>query len=92
MKGYDAENHPTDTPQPCFHPMFRMRTKNSLSALDNAAVALVLTKYENVVPGAPGAVAAKSFHFGFPPWYFNRTQVNQIMNAIFSEWRIASGE
>ena len=78
--------------QPCFHPMFRMRTRNTLSPLNNSAVALVLTKHDNVVPPAPGAVAAKSFHFGFPLWFFNRTQVNQIVGAIFTEWRIESGE
>jgi len=73
--------------QPCFHPMFRMKTKNSLSALNNAATALVLTKYENVVPST-GGVAAKSFHFGFPLWFFNRTQVDQIMDVVFTEWQI----
>jgi hypothetical protein len=76
--------------QPCFHPMFLMRTKNSSSALNNAAAALVLTKYENVVPST-GGVAAKSFHFGFPLWFFNRTQVDQIMHVVFAEWQIATG-
>lgn len=74
--------------QSCFHPMFRMKSRNSLSVLNDATVALVLTKYENVVPGAGGAVAAKSFHFGLPLWYFNRTQVDQIVDVVFTEWQI----
>jgi hypothetical protein len=79
------------TSQSCFHPMFRMRTRSSVSVLDNTAVALVLTKHENVAPPAPGAVAAKSFHFGFPLWYFNRQQVNRIISVVFTEWQIMAG-
>jgi hypothetical protein len=76
------------TSQPCFHPLYRMKAKNTVSALNNTAMALCLTKYENVVPDVGSGVAAKSFHFGTELWYFNRQQVNKIMDVIFSQWQI----
>jgi hypothetical protein len=76
------------TSQPCFHPLYRMKTKNIASALNNTALALCLTRYENIIPDAPSGVAAKSFHFGTELWYFNPQQVNRIMDVIFGEWQI----
>jgi len=76
--------------QSCFHPMYRMRSKNSYSVLNNTAVALFLTKYADIIPDIPPeytpGVAAPSFHFGFPLWFFNRDQVDTIIDIIFSEW------
>ena len=76
--------------QPCFHAMYRMRSKNVISALNNTAISLFLTKYANVIPETDSGVeiAAPSFHFGFELWYFNRTQVNTIIDIIFREWQI----
>ncbi len=89
VEAYDPAywmNRNVVTSQLCFHPMFLIKTKNTFSSLNNTAVALVITKYDDEAP--PGGVAAKSFHFGFPLWYFNRTQVDQIMGAVFAEWQI----
>jgi hypothetical protein len=76
--------------QSCFHPMYRMKTRNSLSVLSNGAVALWLTKYEEVVPIVESgiAVAAPSVHFGLPLWFFDRDDVDQIVDVIFDEWQI----
>jgi hypothetical protein len=76
--------------QACFHPLFRMSAKNNLSALDNAAMALCLTKYENVVPVVESGIAvpAKSFHFGAELWFFDHQRVDQVMDAILNEWQI----
>jgi hypothetical protein len=76
--------------QDCFHPLYRMRSKSSASALDNTAMALCLTKYDTVVPSVSSgvAVAAKSFHFGTELWFFDRRNVDQIMGVIFNEWQI----
>jgi hypothetical protein len=76
--------------QPCFHPIYRMRSKNTLSALNNTAISLFVTKYENIEPDVESGlrVAAPSFHFGFELWYFNRSQINDIINTIFREWQI----
>ena len=76
--------------QECFAPMYRIKTRNSLSVVDNTTVALWLTKYEQVVPDVASGIAvpARSVHFGFPLWFFDRTQVNQIADVIFDEWQI----
>ena len=76
--------------QPCFHPMYRMRAANEGSALNDCAIALWVTKYEDVVPDAPSAraVAAPSFHFGFPLWFFRRSSVDSIVTVVFDEWGI----
>ncbi len=78
--------------QGCFHPMYRMKSKNMMSALNNQTVALWVTKYADVVPEVTSgvAVAAPSAHFGFELWFFDRPQVNQIIYSLFSEWRIVS--
>jgi len=76
--------------QPCFHPMYRMRSKNTGSAVNRTTVALWVTKYEDIIPDVKSgvAVAAPSVHFGFPLWYFDHDAVNQIIDVIFSEWGI----
>ena len=76
--------------QDCFAPMYRMRARNSLSPVHNTTVALWLTKYMNVVPDVAAGIAvpARSVHFGFPLWFFDRTQVDQLVEVIFDEWQI----
>jgi hypothetical protein len=83
-------SHTGVTSQGCFHPMYRMKSKNSLSPLNNQTAALWVTKYADVVPSVAGGVAAPSAHFGFELWFFDRPQVNQIMYVIFSEWGITA--
>ena len=75
--------------QDCFHPMYRMRARYALSAINGDVVAFWTTKFADVVADAPGAVAAPSVHFGFPLWFFDRTQVNAITDVIFKEWQIS---
>jgi hypothetical protein len=72
--------------------MYRMKSKNTMSALNNQTVALWVTKYADVVPDVASgiAVAAPSAHFGFELWFFDRSQVSQIVDAIFGEWGIAA--
>ncbi len=76
--------------QSCFAPMYRMRARSILSPVHNTTVALWLTKYENVVPDVASGIAvpARSVHFGFPLWFFDRAQVDQIVDVIFDEWQI----
>ena len=77
--------------QSCFHPMYRMRSRNVyLSAVNNATIAFWTTKYANVVAKVPGAVAAPSVQFGLPLWFFNRAQVDSIADVIFTEWQISA--
>ncbi len=76
--------------QPCFHPMYRMKARSSLSVLNDCTVAIWIAKYEDVVPQVEGgvSVAARSVHFGFPLWFINREQVDQIVDVVFEEWGI----
>ncbi len=74
----------------CYQPLYRMKSRNSLSPLQNQTVALVLKKYGNIEPEVSEgvAVAANSFHFGFPLWFFDRGDINKIFDVIFTEWEI----
>ena len=76
--------------QSCFHPMYRMKTRSTLSPIDDAAAAIWVTKYDDVVPdGISGVnVAAPSAHFGFPLWYFKKSTVDSIIDVIFDKWGI----
>lgn len=76
--------------QPCFHPIYRMSAADSSSAVNGAAVAIWLTRYEHVVPesGAGAAVAAPSVHFGLPLWFFREESVDSIADVVFEKWGI----
>lgn len=78
--------------RPCFHPLYRMKSRSSYSCIDNAVVAFWTTKYANVVADAPGAVAAPSVHFGMPLWFFDRYEVTALAEEIFREWQIQLDE
>ena len=76
--------------QLCFHPMYRMRAVDDGSALDGGVIAVWVTKYESVVPDVRSgiAVAAPSVHFGFPLWFFQRSEVDSIVDVVLDEWGI----
>ncbi|UCF05981.1 MAG: hypothetical protein JSV33_02790 [bacterium] len=76
------------TSQSCFHPMYRMRSRNTRSCLNDATIAFWTTKYADIVAEAPDCVAAASVHFGLPLWFFDREEVNAIADVIFTEWHI----
>ncbi len=94
---YDPEYWILETgtqPQKCFHPIFRMKARNALSPIDDGTIAIWVTNYEDVVPEVDSgiALAAPSFHFGFPLWFFNRSQVDQIVDFVFTQWQINAEE
>ena len=76
--------------QSCLHPLYRMRTRNTRSVVNNAIFAFWTTKNAHVVADIPGAIAAPSVHFGAPLWFFERDQVNAIADVIFKEWQISN--
>lgn len=76
----------------CFHPMYRMRARDTKSQVDHQVIAFWVTEYEDVRADVPGAVAAPSFHCGFPLWFFNREQAAQLADVIFEEWQISNPE
>ncbi|MBU8922154.1 MAG: hypothetical protein KOO63_10090 [Bacteroidales bacterium] len=78
------------TPLNCFHPLYRMRTRNTTSPVDFTTVALIVSEFSDVVPiVADGVgVGANSFHFGLPLWFFDHAAVDSIAVSIFDEWQI----
>ena len=72
----------------CFHPMYRMRTINTKSAVDHTVIAFWSTVHADVVSDAPGTVAAASVHMGIPLWYFDHDGACALADAIFAEWQI----
>ncbi len=78
------------TSQECFHPMYRMRTRSALSAIDHTTVAIWITKYDDIFPAVESgvSVAARSVHFGLPLWFFDRAAVDAIVDVVFEEWGI----
>ncbi len=74
--------------QDCFHPIYRIFTRHTLSFIYNQTIAIWVTKYEDVVPQAGVGVAARSLHFGFPLWFFDRAAVDDIVEVVFDEWQI----
>ena len=75
------------TSQPCFHPMYRSVTMNTKSMLNDQAVAFWHSRYAHL-SGCAGCVAAPSVHFGFPLWFFDRSQCDSLASAIFRTWGI----
>ncbi|MDD3643382.1 MAG: hypothetical protein PHQ19_07980 [Candidatus Krumholzibacteria bacterium] len=76
-------------PQGCFHPMYRMRARSTRSPIDRQTVAVWVDRYSHIVAeNVPGAVAARSVHFGLPLWFFERSTVDSIATVIFDEWQI----
>lgn len=78
--------------QSCFHPLYRMKARNTRSAINDAVIAYWATRYADVKPEAPGTIAAPSVHFGMPLWFFDRDEVNALADVIFREWNILKAE
>jgi hypothetical protein len=78
------------TSQHCFHPIYRMKARSSLSFINDQTIAIWVTRYEDIVPDVQAGigVAARSVHFGFPLWFFDRTAVDEIVEVVFDEWQI----
>jgi len=89
---------------PCFTPLYRMRTRNTISPLDRAAVALRMNPrcslhrgYADPASGSAGASSTPtaawpaprySYHFGLPLWFIDHDSVRQLTSEIFHEWGI----
>ncbi|MBN2070962.1 MAG: hypothetical protein JW814_05845 [Candidatus Krumholzibacteriota bacterium] len=80
--------------QGCFHPTYRMVARNVISPINNQPMAMVVTKYKDRYVGQPDLnfIPAYSFHFGVPLWFFNRHDVDRVIDVIFTEWQILSSE
>lgn len=74
--------------RPCFHPAYRMKTRNATSVIDGETIAFWITSHADIVPPVPGGTAAPSIHCGFPLWFFDRAQADSLADAVFLEWGI----
>ena len=76
--------------QTCFHPIYRMRSRSTISALDNTVVAIWIDKYRDISTEVlpDGVIPARSIHFGLPLWFFDHAAVDSIVDVVFQEWGI----
>jgi hypothetical protein len=100
VKGYDAEvyNPPyfpricftaSRTPRPCFQPIYELECLDTGEPTYRAPVAFWTSAFADRIADAPGAVAARSVVFGFPPVYFKPEQMRGVIEAIvFDEWQL----
>ncbi|MBN1886327.1 MAG: hypothetical protein JW876_12495 [Candidatus Krumholzibacteriota bacterium] len=72
----------------CFHPLYRMRSRNATSVVNGGTIAFWITSHADVVPPVAGGVAAPSIHCGFPLWFFDHAQADSLVDAVFGEWGI----
>ncbi|HXV14782.1 MAG TPA: hypothetical protein VEC56_11310 [Candidatus Krumholzibacteria bacterium] len=77
-------------PRPCFEPIYLLECLDTAEATYLQPIAFWTTTYADVVSeDIPGAVAARSAVFGFPPVYFNPAQVKPAIEYImFDEWQL----
>lgn len=74
--------------QPCFHPIYRMKSIKERSVLNDGTVAFWTTRHVDPYVPVPTTVPAPSLHFGLPLWFFNRAQVDSIADVVFKIWDI----
>ena len=79
-------------PRSCFHPMYCIKTRNTVSPLNNMPIAIWSTVHADVIADATNAVPAASVHMGIPLWYFDHDEVRALADAIFREWHIKVDE
>jgi hypothetical protein len=77
-------------PRPCFEPIYGLVCRDTGERTYLQPVAFWTSVYADVVAqDIPGAVAARSAVFGFPPVYFNPGQMKPaIEHIMFDEWQL----
>ena len=78
-------------PRACFQPVYGLGCLDTLEPTYNQPIAFWTSAYADRVADVPGAVAAKSIVFGFPPVFFEEEDFQPVMNHIlFDEWQLPS--
>jgi hypothetical protein len=78
-------------PRQCFEPIYGLGCQDLVSNLYSSPVAVWTSVFENVVPDAPGGLAARSALWGFEPFFFDTTAVRSALEVIlFDEWQLDS--
>jgi hypothetical protein len=77
-------------PRPCFQPIYGVGSNDPMEPTYHQPVAFWTSVYaDRVAVDAPGAVAARSVVFGFPPVLMTPTEFKPVMNLIlFDEWQL----
>jgi hypothetical protein len=77
-------------PRPCFEPIYGLDSRDTTERTYLQPVAFWTSAYADVVAqDIPGAVGARSAVFGFPPVYFNPSEVKPAIEFIlFDEWQL----
>ncbi len=77
-------------PRPCFEPIYGLVSRDTSERTYLQPVAFWSSVYGDIVAqDIPGAVAARSAVFGFPPVYFNPSEVKPAIEFIlFDEWQL----
>jgi len=77
------------SPRSCFEPIYGLGCLDTAERTYQQPVAFWTGAYADVVADFPGAVAARSVVFGFPPVYFNPGEVKPAIEYIlFDEWQL----
>jgi hypothetical protein len=75
--------------RPCFEPIYGLGCLDPAEPTYNQPVAFWTSTFANRVADVPGAVAARSAVFGFPPVYFNPDEIKiGIEYILFVEWQL----
>jgi hypothetical protein len=78
-----------DAVRSCFQPIYGVGMFDVGEPTYNQPVAFFTSAYADRVADVPGAVAARSVVFGFPPVYFNPDEVREAIEVImFDEWKL----
>jgi hypothetical protein len=77
-------------PRSCFEPIYGLDCLDTAELTYHQPVAFWTGAFANVVAeDIPGAVAARSAVFGFPPVYFNPSEIKPgIEYILFDEWQL----
>ncbi len=76
-------------PRACFQAIYGCGMLDTSEPTYNQPVAFFTSAYADRVADVPGAVGARSVVFGFPPVYFNPSEVRQAIEYIlFDEWQL----
>jgi hypothetical protein len=76
-------------PRSCFEPIYTLGSFDTTEPTYNQPIAFWTSAYADRVADVPGAVAARSVVFGFPPVFIAPDEMRTGMNYIlYSEWKL----
>jgi len=88
-----ACDHVPTTTRPCFQPIYGVGSNDTMEPTYHQPIAFWTSVYaDRVAVDVPGAVAARSVVFGFPPVLMTPSEFKPVMDLIlFDEWKLPRG-